>query len=137
MMKMFLLLLSLCLFSSIAITEDWLEGGYVGPPNYGGIRQYFTDPIFYTKVPVSQPLSFYNYTSFYYRQPLYLGNYTLPYGLLGFPIRSHTNPNPKYSWKSEFRNRSFAGMQWEPFQKNWSKTMNYARTKSSFRIYLV
>ena len=31
----------------IAVSEgsDWLEGGYVGAPNYGEIRQYFTDPI--------------------------------------------------------------------------------------------
>ena len=138
MMKMVFLLIFLCLFSSMAVADDWLEGGYVGSSNHGEIGKYFTDPIFYTKVPVSQPLSFYSpyYTS-HYRQPLYLGKYTAPYGQLAFPILATMNLNPYhyYSLQSEFRNRSLAGMQWEPFQKNWSKTMDYMRTKSSFRVY--
>jgi len=135
-MKTVFLLMFLGLFSSMAIADDWLEGGYVGSSNYGEIGKYFTDPIFYTKVPVSQPLSFYNpyYTNTYYGQPLYLGNYTT----LGFPILSNMrlNLNPNYFLQSDFRKgRALAGMQWEPFQKNWSKTMDYMRTKSSFRIY--
>jgi len=26
-------------------------------------------------------------------------------------------------------------MKWEPFQKNWAATMDYAKTKSSVRVY--
>jgi hypothetical protein len=35
---------------------------------------------------------------------------------------------------SGFRLDSLAGMNWEPFQKNWAKTVDYAQTKSSFRV---
>jgi len=42
------------------------------------------------------------------------------------------DPEPYYS---DFRLNSLAGMNWEPFQKNWSQTMDYAQTKSSFRAY--
>jgi len=74
------------------IAQEWLEGGYVGSPDYGEIRQYFTDPIFYTRVPVSQPLSFYR-----------------PYIYNAY--------DPMYAVQSEFRNRSLAAMQWEPFRE--------------------
>jgi hypothetical protein len=69
--------LVLALFSIGGSAQDWLEGGYVGTPNYGEIRQYFTDPIFYTRVPVSQPLSFYEpyNTATFSREPLYLGGF--------------------------------------------------------------
>jgi hypothetical protein len=26
-------------------------------------------------------------------------------------------------------------MKWEPFQKNWEETMDYAKTKSSLKVY--
>ena len=88
----------------------WLEGGFVGSPDYGEIRQYFTDPIFYTRVPVSSPLSFYK------------------------PNIHNTYIYPFYAVQSEFRNQSLAKMQWDPFKKNWTATMTYATRKSSFKI---
>jgi hypothetical protein len=103
--------LIIILLSMTAISQEWLEGGYVGSPDYGEIRQYFTDPIFFTKVPVSQPLSFYS---------PYLGN-------IGF--------YPFNAFQSEFRNRSLSAMQWEPMRKNWTETMSYAQNKSSFRVF--
>ena len=39
------------------------------------------------------------------------------------------------AYYSDFRLNSLAGITWEPFQKNWSETMDYAQTKSSFRVY--
>jgi len=36
---------------------------------------------------------------------------------------------------SDFRLNSLAGMTWEPFQKDWEKTLDYAKTKSSLRVY--
>jgi hypothetical protein len=54
------------------------------------------------------------------------GTYPGPYGVYPF------NPLPYYS---DFRLNSLAGMQWEPFQKNWSATMDYAKTESSFKVY--
>jgi hypothetical protein len=111
MMRFSLLFLILALFCMTAIAQEWLEGGYVGSSDYGEIRQYFTDPIFFTRVPVSQPLSFYS-----------------PYqGNMGF--------YPFNAFQSEFRNRSLAAMQWEPIKKNWTETMSYAQGKSSFRVF--
>jgi hypothetical protein len=48
------------------------------------------------------------------------------YGVYSF------SPSPYYS---NFRLNSLAGMNWGPFQKNWTATMDYAQTKSSFRVY--
>jgi hypothetical protein len=110
MMRIAFLFLVLTLLSMTAISQDWLEGGYVSSANYGEIGQYFTDPIFYTQVPVSQPLGFYR------------------------PFIDNTN-YPFYAVQSDFRNRSLAAMQWEPFQPNWTSTMNYAESKSSFRVF--
>ena len=106
----------LCLiFTSLLIVnacgQDWLEGGFVRSGDYGDIAQYFTDPIFYTN-----PIS-------YQFRP---GPYPGPYGVYPF------NPEPYYS---DFRLTSLAGMNWEPFQKNWSETMDYAKTRSSMRVY--
>jgi len=111
MMRSSLLFLILTLFCMTAIAQEWLEGGYVGSADYGEFGQYFTDPIFFTRVPVSQPLSFYS---------PYLGN-------MGF--------YPFNAFQSEFRNRSLAAMQWEPIKKNWTETMSYAQGKSSFRVF--
>jgi len=110
-MRFPVLFLMLVLFSMSAMAQEWLEGGYVGSPNYGEIRQYFTDPIFFTKVPVSQPLSFYN------------------------PFINNMGFYPYNVFQSEFRNRSLAAMQWEPIEKNWTQTMGYAQSKSSFRVF--
>ena len=105
------LILIIALLSMTASGADWLEGGFVGSANYGEIRQYFTDPIFFTRVPVSLPLSFYS-----------------PHpGNMGF--------YPFNAFQSEFRNRSLAAMQWEPIKKNWTETMSYAQGKSSFRVF--
>ncbi|OPY52989.1 MAG: hypothetical protein A4E49_01646 [Methanosaeta sp. PtaU1.Bin112] len=105
------MLITLVLFSMTAMAQEWLEGGYVGFTNNGEIRQYFTDPIFFTKVPTAQPLGFY--------YP-YIGN-------VGF--------YPFNVYQSEFRNKSLAAMHWEPLQKNWTTTMSYAQGKSSLRVF--
>lgn len=111
MTRLSFLLLILALFSMTALSQEWLEGGYVGRANYGEISQYFTDPIFFTKVPASQPLGFY--------YP-YIGN-------VGF--------YPFNVYQSEFRNRSLAAMHWEPLQKNWTETMSYVQGRSSLRVF--
>jgi len=126
---------TICILTSITIGQDWLEGGSVGSYR-GDIAQYFTDPIFFPS-PMganrqSWELMYYPYfgSEFFrdYAQPYQYtpGIYPGPYGVYPF------NPLPYYS---DFRMNSLAGMNWEPFQKNWSETMDYARTKSSFRVY--
>jgi hypothetical protein len=44
----FIILLTACLLVGIGFGQDWLEGGFVRSGDYGDIRQYFTDPIFYS-----------------------------------------------------------------------------------------
>ena len=109
---LFMILAFLCITTSSA---DWLEGGYVGSPDYGEIRQYFTDPIFYMRVPATQPLRFFRPGQSFY------------------PI-ANMSTYPPYAWQSEFRNRSLAAMQWESFEKNWTATVIYAKGRSSFRV---
>jgi hypothetical protein len=111
MMRFAFLFLILVAFSMTAIAQDWLEGGYVGSADYGEMGQYFTDPIFYTQVPVSQPLSFYG------------------------PFIEYTIPYPFYPTQSEFRSRSLAEQQWQPFAPNWTSTLSYAGSTSSFRVF--
>jgi hypothetical protein len=104
---------TLCIFISITFGQEWLDGGSVGSYS-GDIAQYFTDPIFSSNPIGGQPYQF------------KYGTYPGPYGVYPF------DPLPYYS---DFRLNSLAGMQWEAFQKNWSKTMDYAKTKSSFKMY--
>ncbi|MCJ7445250.1 MAG: hypothetical protein MUO26_12135 [Methanotrichaceae archaeon] len=135
MIRTDIIMIALSLLCAIASTGDWLEGGYVDSSNYREIRQYFTDSIFYTKIPVSQPISMHNIydTTPIFRDPLYLGLYTPRYPQNIFrstPIIGY----PNFAWQSDFRNQSLAAMHWDSFKKNWTSTMNVARSKSSFRV---
>ncbi|MFZ3148288.1 MAG: hypothetical protein WA137_04540 [Methanothrix sp.] len=127
----YIALFTLSLLISLAGGQDYLGGGYVGP--YGGdIAQYFTDPIFSPNQQQSWETMYYPYfgSEFFmdYAYPYQFrnGTYPGPYGVYPF------YQSPLYS---DFRLNSLAGMDWEPFQKNWAETMDYAQTKSSFRVY--
>lgn len=48
MIKAFSTLALLSALMAVSSAGDWLEGGYVGKGSYGDVRQYFTDPIFYS-----------------------------------------------------------------------------------------
>ena len=125
-----------CLMIGIAFGQDYLGGGYVGRSGGGDIAQYFTDPIFSPGTAGAQRQSweqmYYPYfgAEFFrdYAQPYQFrpGIYPGPFGV--FPY----NPEPYYS---DFRLSSLAGMQWKPFQKNWTETQNYAKASSSMRVY--
>jgi len=126
-----LTVLTLCLLISMACGEEWLGGGYVGP--YGGdIAQYFTDPIFSPNQGHAWEQIYYPYfgaeffRDYAYPYQFRNGTYPGPYGI--YPYYS----SPYYS---DFRLNSLAKMTWEPFQKNWEKTLDYAQTKSSVRVY--
>jgi hypothetical protein len=128
--------LAACLLISIACGQEWLEGGYVGRSDGSDIAQYFTDPIFYSNPTGAQRQSweqmYYPYfgAEFFrdYSQPYQFKSGIYP-GIFGvYPL----NPEPYYS---DFRLNSLAGMQWGTFQKNWSETLNYAKTSSSMRLY--
>jgi hypothetical protein len=128
--------LSACLLIGIACGQDYLDGGYVGRSGGSDIAQYFTDPIF-SPGPIgvqrqSWEQMYYPYfgAQFFrdYAQPYQFrpGIYPGPYGVYPF------NPEPYYS---DFRLSSLAGMKWEPFQKNWTETLNYASASSSIKVY--
>ncbi len=108
---------ALCLLIGNAWGQDWLEGGYVGSvrsnydPGLAGMLQWLDTPV--------PTFSWYRTGGAFYPGP---------YGVYPF------NPLPYYS---DFRLNSLAGMNWAPFQKNWSETMDYAKTKSSFNVYPV
>ena len=127
----YITVLALCLLISIASGQEWLEGGYVRSYS-GDIAQYFTDPIFSPNQRQSWEMMYYPYfgaeffRDYAYPYQFRNGTYPGPYGVYPF------YQMPYYS---DFRLNSLAGMTWEPFQKDWSKTMDYAETKSSFRVY--
>jgi hypothetical protein len=107
--------ITLCLLIGIACGQDYLDGGYVSSsgtnPDEGlsGMLQWLYQPV---------P----NFPWYHTGGAFYPG----PYGVYPF------SPSPYYS---DFRLNSLAGMNWEPFQKNWSETVDYAKTRSSFRVY--
>jgi len=124
-------ILFIVLLTSIAGGQEWLDGGYVGRTYDSDIAQYFTEPIFRPS-PTGTQQAYYPYfgEEFFrdYAQPYQFrpGIYPGPYGVFPF------NPEPYYS---DFRLRSLAGLQWEPVQKNWTKTVDFAKARSSMRVY--
>lgn len=123
---------------AVSYGSDWLEGGYVGSGDYGEVRQYFTDPIFHIKVPITSSRGYYPPLDrgVFFREPIVLGKYTARN--IRSPYQSSANIGvgvyPSAPWQSEFRNKSLAAMHWETFQKNWTGTMIYASTRSSLKI---
>lgn len=111
-------------------SADWLEGGFVGPIDRNEILPYFSDPIFYMPIPSgSQSYSYYNYPR---PDVIRLGKYPYSGSLATYPGGSYPpNDEPR---GSEFRQNSLAAMQWTPFQKNWTETVNYAQKYSSLRV---
>ena len=127
----YITLFALCLLISIACGQEWLGGGYVGP--YGGdIAQYFTDPIFSPNQRQSYEMMYYPYFGAeFFRDSAYPyqfrnGTYPGPYGVYSY----YSSP-----YNSDFRLKSLAGMDREPFQKDWAETMDKAKTESSVRVY--
>ena len=104
-------MIAFSLLCATAFAGDWLEGGYVS--SMGSSSDPALNEMLYW---LHRPVPNYRSTGFY----------PGPYGVYPF------SPLPFYS---DFRLNSLAGMNWEPFRKNWSETMNYAVTKSSFRTY--
>jgi hypothetical protein len=98
MIKTHVLTAAFSLLCATAFASDWLEGGYVGSPDYGEIRQYFTDPIFYSSLPASKTTGMYSTygTMTGFKPPLALGKYSQKY--LQSPSQSrysfpHGQPN--------------------------------------------
>ena len=90
-------MIALSLLCATAFAGDWLEGGYVGSPDYGEIRQYFTDPIFYSSTPATKPAGLYSTygTSATLKPTLRLGKYASKYSL------NYQNPSKsRYSFSA-------------------------------------
>ncbi len=127
---------AVCLLIGFALGQDYLEGGYVGRSDYSEMAQYFSDPIFYSDPTGAQRQSW-EQTYYPYFGAEFFNDYTQPYqfrpGIYTGPFGAY--PYNQVPYDSEFRISSLAGMQWEPFQKNWAKTQNYTRTSSSLKVY--
>lgn len=135
-----------CLFIGIA-GADWLGGGSDNNeagswfadsgPNYGEIRSWFSDPIFFSSPTASPPPGFHEkyhpyFSEEFFRspvQPIKLGgwrnNQAGPGQAAIYPFRPT---------QSEFRNKSLASMKWPGFKKNWTQTLDLAKKKSSFKV---
>lgn len=113
-------------------SENWLGEG---SQNYAEARSWFSDPIFYSGSGSPRPSAFHSEYYPYFGagffadsvQPVRLGrtaafNRSLPFSPPYGPITS------------DFRNRSLAKMQWSEFNKNWTTTISFAKSKSSFRV---
>jgi len=104
MIRKHILMVALSLLFKTAFAEDWLEGGYVGSLP-GEIRQYFTDPIFYSSLPISKPIEMYSsYSTMPSPKPtLGLGKYSSKYSL--DYLQSPSKKRHSFStWPSDFRN---------------------------------
>jgi len=136
MMKSLPYLALLATMISVSYGSDWLEGGNVMPGSSEGIQQYFTDPIFFTKVPISTPVTFHpaQKRPTLLREPLYLGKYAVKYQWPN-QVPSDISVFPSSPWQSEFRNSSLAAMEWDPVQTNWTGTLDLARAKSSVKVF--
>ena len=130
------MLAALLLLGSLS-AADWLEGGYVGPIDRNEILPYFSDPIFYTNPTVSyrqiNPYLAREYFNNSRSNVIRLGKYTYPGSWGTYPWGTY--PSRDEVLNSEFRLSSLAAMQWTPFQKNWTETMNYAKSNSSLRVH--
>jgi hypothetical protein len=104
-------MLLIALFSMTALSQGWLDEGYVASSGSSTAAQYFTDPIFFTKVPQSQPLGF--YSSYLINESYY----------------------PAHVMQPALYKDTMSALQWQPFSPNWSATLSYAKQKSSAKVY--
>lgn len=107
----------ICLFIFLGITggQDWLVGGYVssigpygGDPSIAGLKRWLDYPIpTYTWIGAE-------------------GDYYVPYGVYStYPAAYYPTPG----WTPIY------GVGWQVYNANWAKTLDYAQTKSSIRVY--
>jgi hypothetical protein len=105
-----MMMLLIVLFGMTAISSGFLNEGYVASSGSSIAAQYFTDPIFFTKVPASQPLGFYT------------------------PYIVNLSYYPAYSVQSQFENSSITALPLQPFNK-WATSSNFVQGSSSVKVY--
>jgi hypothetical protein len=113
------------------ISSGWLEEGSA---NYGEVASWFSDPIFYSGPNRGGHEEYYPYFGKTFFQdpvlPLRLGIGG------GLPLNwSQSASHSSRPTESLFRNRSLANLQWKSFSKNWTSTMDFAKNKSSLRVF--
>ena len=113
---LYLIALGLCLFIGITDGQDWLVGGYVssfgpydGDPSIAGLKRWLDYPV--------PTYTLYGMNG---------SEYYLPYGAYSsYPAAYYPTPG----WTPLY------GAGWQAYQKNWAKTLDYAQTRSSIRVY--
>ncbi len=115
--SIYLIALGICLIIGLSAGQDWLVGGYVS--SFGP----YDDPaIFGLKRWLDYPYStYYLYTAkgSYYSFPT-------PYGVYPY--------YPSYYYYSAGWTPLY-GVGWQDYNAKWAKTLEYAQTKSSIRVY--
>ena len=116
--SLYLIALGLCLFIGITGGQDWLVGGYVssigpydGDPSIAGLKRWLDYPL--------PTATWYGLNGSTYYVPYSYGTY-LPYSAAYYPTPGWT---PVY------------GTGWQVYNKDWAKTIEYAQTRSSIRVY--
>jgi hypothetical protein len=112
------------------ISSGWLEEGST---NYGEVASWFSDPIFFSG-PRNGGHEYYPYFGKEFFQDHVL---PLRIGIGGSVPFNRFQPSLYLSRPkdSEFRNRSLANLQWTEFHKNWTATLDFAKNKSSLRLF--
>lgn len=117
---LYIMALSTCLFVGITGGQDWLVGGYVssigpydGDPAISGLKRWLDYPI--------PTATWYGSNGSVYYVP-----YGLPYGTYSTYSAAYY-PTP--GWTPVY------GTGWQAYSKEWAKTLEYAQTTSSVRVY--
>ena len=119
----------------------WLDGG----PNYGEMRSYFSDPIFYSGGPHStiDHSQYYPYfgsgifkdstsTRAPSREPIALGKIARK---LAEERKNKNTSNPTSLGYTNPRQNRMIDPEASPSRKNWTRTMDFAQNKSSLKVY--
>lgn len=113
--SLYLIALGVCIIIGLSAGQDWLVGGYVssfGPyddPTIFGLKRWLDYP--------------YPAYSLYTTEG---STYSFPYGVYPY--------YPSYYYSSAGWTPIY-GVGWQEYNANWARTLEYAQTRSSIRVY--
>ncbi len=123
---------------------DWLDGS---GPNYGELRSYFSDPIFYSGGPGSK-VDYSQYQNYFgskvFKDPIGLGSSKrapIPLGKVARELAERqeggTNENGGNlsAVGTDPREKRMIDPALLFSRKNWTKTMDFVQNKSSLQVY--
>lgn len=142
-------LISLMLFAILiagmdTAAADWLDGS---GPNYGALRSYFSDPIFYSGGPSSK-VDYSQYQNYFgskvFKDPISLGSSKrapIPLGKMARELAKAKEDGTNESGENlsavgaDPRENRMIDPALLSSRKDWTKTMDFVQNKSSLRVY--